>query len=75
MPCGHPRLGGIALIFANSRDVLESAKALGWRQDDPRNVLNRYSLFAMVLKVALSRLPTRVNAAIAATAISAIQPR
>jgi hypothetical protein len=26
MPCGHPRLGGIALIFANSRDVLESAK-------------------------------------------------
>src|SRR3954471_3075448 len=40
MPCGHPRLGGIALIFANSRDVLESAKALGWRQDDPRNALN-----------------------------------
>jgi hypothetical protein len=27
MPCGRPRLGGIALIFANLLDVLESAKA------------------------------------------------
>jgi hypothetical protein len=44
---------------------------MGWQQDDPRNALNRYSLFAMVLKVVLSRVPTRVNAAIAATAISA----
>src|SRR2546423_575842 len=26
MPCGHPRLGGIALICANSRDVLEAPK-------------------------------------------------